>query len=100
MYEKSPENIQAKTTFRIVFRRHMMAGGGTEIPAELGDMAGRSVILMAGDSKQDDTRWDLNEVFRFFLQAKFYRMLAKYFRQLKVSRHYPTFEPFFYFAGL
>jgi len=47
-----------------------MAGGGTEIPAELGDMAGRSVVLMAGDSKQDDTRWNFNESYSYFLQAK------------------------------
>ncbi len=72
-----------------------MAGGGTEIPAELGDMAGRSVVIMAGDSKQDDTRWNFNEAF-CFLQAKF----PKSFRKLKLSRHYQTFEPFFYYAGL
>ncbi len=48
-----------------------MAGGGTEIPAELGDMAGRSVVLMAGDSKQDDTRWNFNKSFLFFYKRNF-----------------------------
>ncbi len=76
-----------------------MAGGGTEIPAELGDMAGRSVVIMAGDSKQDDTRWNFNKSFLFFYN-EISKMFAKYFRQLKVSRHYPTFELFFYNAGL
>ncbi len=64
----------------------MMAGGGTVIPPELGDMAGRSVVLLAGNSKQDDTRWNFNESFGFST-SEIYKMLAKYFRQLKVSRH-------------